>query len=150
MAAAGRYCGEGDIVPSLVGSILVAQITKDDPAATTIDDDVLLQHIQDAEAEVDTYLGRRYSLPLAAVPTIVTRLSARLARYRLYTSRPGLLEDWLKLDYENAVSILKDLATGDLALGLTSEGAPTTAPATKRARVSSQPPVFGRPNMGDF
>lgn len=41
------------------------------------------QVIAEVEAEVDGYLGRRYRLPLATVPPLVTRLVCDLAREAL-------------------------------------------------------------------
>lgn len=148
----GRYCSESDIVPSLVGAIPMAQLTQDDPDATTTDTDVLDQLIEDAEAEVDSYLGYRYDLPLPSVPVLVARLSARITRYRLYTSRGGTPEQWLTDDYNGAQKTLEAVRDGKVSLGLTSAAAdPGASPSSGKAvQTSSSAPVFGRDNMDDF
>lgn len=149
---AGRYCTEADLVPSLVNATLLAQLTNDDPDATATDDTVLDGFFADAEAEVDGYLGVRYDLPLADVPTLVVRLVARITRYRLYTSRPGEPEEAITKDYEAAIKTLEGIAGGTISLGLTPAGGPTSvSPRTgRRVRTSSRPPVFGRGNLEGF
>lgn len=148
----GRYATEADIVPSLVGSVAMAQLTNDDPDAVTADTDVLDQLVEDAEAEVDSYLGYRYNLPLGSVPVLVTRLSARITRYRLYTSRGGTPEQWLTDDYNGALKTLEAIRDGKVSLGLTSAAAdPGASPASGKAvQTSSSAPVFGRDNLDDF
>ena len=70
--------------------------------------DVVQVALQDAEEEINGYIGSRYSLPLASVPSNLKRIACDIARYRLYTEEP--LEHITKL-YEEAVSFLKLIAT---------------------------------------
>lgn len=148
----GRYCDGSDIYPSLMGETLVAQLTNDSPSATTVEATVLATLIGDAEAEVDGYLGHRYALPLSSIPALIVRLSARLTRFRLYTSRPGEVEKWLQDDYDNAVKLLEGIRDGKIALGLTEAGADPAAGQNgdRAVRASSQPRVFGRTNLEGY
>ena len=148
----GRYAAQGDIVPSLMAELLVAQITRNDSTATTVETTVLATHIAEAEAEVEAYIGRRFSLPLSGVPVLLTRLSARITRYRLYTSRPGEVEAWVQKDYDSAVALLEKLRDGLVDLGLTSAGAdPAASPNTDlQVRTGSVEPVYGRTNLKDY
>ena len=41
------------------------------------------QALEDADAEIDAYLGRRYALPIAPVPRLLVTLACQLARARL-------------------------------------------------------------------
>ncbi len=145
----GRYASQADIVPSLIVESVAAQITRDDPAAATIDTAVFATHIEEAEAEVDAYLGARFALPLDTVPVLVRRLSARIARYRLYASRPGEVEAGVRADYDAAVRMLERIAEGRLEIGLASggEAVATSSPGGGRVRTGSRPPVFGRSNQ---
>lgn len=152
----GRYVtqgdGEGDIVPSLMAYVLVAQLTRDDSAATTIDTDVLDAHVATAEAEVDAYLGVRYALPLTTVPALVAKVAARRTRFHIYASRPGAIEEWLQAEYDRDEAFLKDVASGKRELGLTLAGADAGASQAdaRRVRSTSAAPVFGRTNMSGF
>lgn len=153
MPVQGRYCTQGDIVPSLVTERAVAQIATGDPSASTIDADVevmLGQWVEDAESEVDGYLSQRYALPLPRVPTLVKRLSARITRFRVYTSRPGSAEEWLTDDYKRAVSDLEKIAKGEMGIGLAALGADPGASAAAGVLSSSTAPVFGRNNMRGY
>ena len=66
--------------------------------------DVVQVALQDAEEEINGYIGSRYSLPLASVPSNLKRIACDIARYRLYTEDP--LEHITKL-YDDAIAFLK-------------------------------------------
>lgn len=75
-----------------------------------------------ADAEIDTYLATRYTLPLATVPAIITRLSARMTVYYLTLRRQARDEKWEGV-YKRAVIMLEQMAAGKISLGI-----PTTKP----------------------
>jgi len=66
--------------------------------------DVVQVALQDAEEEINGYIGSRYPLPLANVPSNLKRIACDIARYRLYTEAP--LEHITKL-YDDAIAFLK-------------------------------------------
>lgn len=148
----GRYCVEGDIRPSLVSALDLARLTNDDSEAVTTNTDVLDQMIEDAESEVDTYVGHRFSLPLPSVPVVVKRLSARIARYRIYTSRGGQPEQWVTDDYAGAIKALEAIRDGKLSLGLTAaaEDPGAAGSAASAVRIDTVAGVFGRDNLKDY
>lgn len=78
-----------------------------------IDTVVLGNALADADAEIDSYLAGRYTLPLASTPVVLVRLAADIARYRLYDD--GVPET-VRQRYEDAVSLLKRFASGDVQL----------------------------------
>jgi phage gp36-like protein len=81
---------------------------------TTIDMAVLGRALADADAEIDSYLAARYALPLSSTPTVLVRLGADMARYRLYDD--GVPET-VRQRYADSVSLLKRMATGEVKLG---------------------------------
>ncbi|MDP2548486.1 gp436 family protein [Oceanobacter sp. 4_MG-2023] len=81
------------------------------------DTDVVEQALQDATAEIDTYLAAKYQLPLPQVPAVLTRLCVDIAVYRL-AADADMATDERRQRYDDAVSLLKRLATGAAALGL--------------------------------
>lgn len=152
MPVTGRYCGQSDIVPSLVEESVMGALTSGE-AGEPIVEAVLATWVADAESEVDAYLCQRYTLPITGtVPQLVTRLSARLARFRAYTGRPGEVPEWLQKDYDGAVKMLQSIAKGELGIGLTPAGeAPAVDEASgRRVRTHSRKPVFGRSNLEDY
>jgi len=103
----------------------------------TISDSVLEAALSDAHAEVDSFIGSRYPLPLATIPENLTRLVCSIARYRLY--KDSAPEHVRKL-YEDAVGWLKSLANGTVSLGQVVEDEPAV---DNVAVVYSRPAVFG-------
>jgi len=139
------YCTRAD-VEALVAELDLINLTNDTPGAESVDEDVLDAAIADADALIDGFVGSRYSLPLSTTPVLLTKLSARLARFNLYNRRPGPLEEWLEKDYDRAEALLKQISAGKVSLGLDSGGS-SAEPAqdSRRAvRASSRARVFGR------
>lgn len=80
--------------------------------------------IADADSEIDSYVAVRYSLPLASVPTELTRVACDIARYRLYGLKP--LEE-VRQRYEDAIKWLAGVANGSRSLGLPAAQAPVVS-----------------------
>ena len=78
-----------------------------------IDATVIAQAIQDAESVIDSYVARRYDLPLSTVPPILVSIACDLARFNLYTDDP--LEA-VKNRRDDAVRYLRDIADGRIEL----------------------------------
>ena len=89
-------------------------ISLTDPDNLVIDPVVVGRALDDASAEIDTYLCGRYDLPLTApYPTILERVCCDIARYRLYDDLP-IVE--VRKRYEDALSWLRDIAAGRAVL----------------------------------
>lgn len=92
-----------------------------------LDVQVMARALADADAEVNSYLAVRYALPLAGVPTALARVAADVARYRLYDD--GVPET-VRKRYEDAVALLKRMASGDVKLVLDGDGQGGTGTGT--------------------
>jgi phage gp36-like protein len=103
------------------------------------DQDVIARALADADAEIDAYLAGRYELPLAAVPVILTRVACDLVIWHLCDS-DTLATDQRRKRYEDAVGLLKRLASGEVSLGQTPEPPASAGSAV----VSCETPRFGR------
>lgn len=99
---------------------------------------VIAAALEDADNLIDGYIGRRYSLPLSAVPALVRTWAVSIARYVLH--RNGA-PDHVKADHEAALAALKDVARGLVALPV---AVGQTAPAAVLGPVigSHPPEVF--------
>lgn len=91
-----------------------------------IDDLVLFEALQAADAEIDTYLGQRYALPLDNVPLNLERIACDIARYRLH--RDGASES-VRQRYTDARAFLRDVAKGAVQIGVNASQAAPTASA---------------------
>lgn len=105
------YASQTDLVDRF-GELELAQRT-DRTNGTVIDTVVLGRALADADAEIDSYLATRYTLPLASTPVVINRLACDITRYRLFDD--GVPET-VRQRYEDAVSLLKRLASGDVLL----------------------------------
>lgn len=105
------YATQTDLIERF-GELELAQRTNRVDGAT-IDAVVLGRALADADAEIDSYLATRYTLPLSSTPPIVNRLACDITRYRLFDD--GVPET-VRERYLDAVSVLKRLASGDMLL----------------------------------
>lgn len=119
---------------------------RSDRSGTGVRDDaVLAQAIADASAEIDAYLARRYELPLAEVPPVLTRVACDLARFALY---PDQATDEVQARAEHARRLLRDLTDGRISLGLPAATAQPT-PSLSAANAGAAR-VFGRSGTSGY
>jgi len=111
------YCTQQDMIDR-IGEEDLIQLT-DRNQTGVIDALVLGKAIDDATDTINAYLSSRYTLPLAVVPAVLTRLCCDMARYYLYGHEaPESVND----RNNAALDLLKSIAKGqiDLAVGETS------------------------------
>jgi len=103
------YCTESDLL-TLIPQKELAELTAD--SGDTPDSQVVAEAINLADAEIDAYLGSRYTLPLSPVPDQVKGLSMDMTLYHLY-SRRSVAPTVRRQKYETALSFLKQVAAGE-------------------------------------
>lgn len=139
------YCTQPDILSALDYDTLV-QLT-DDHDVNGIVASVVTAAIADADAEIDGYCGRRYSVPFAAVPDIVKKHSVTIAVKNLYARRRGATGS-RRQDYDDAIAFLKGVAAGKITLG---EDDPDGSPSEANdVQIEGPDRVFSRDNMTGF
>lgn len=99
-----------------------------------VDDPVLQQALQDADAEISGYLVGRYTLPFAAVPAVLVGYACDIARYRLTGTEVTCTDD-IESRYNKAVKFLTLVGRGDLSLGIDVSGTTVGAPAENGSAV---------------
>lgn len=108
-----------------------------------ISDAVLQRALQEASAEIDTWLASRYRLPLTTPVRILTVYACDMARYRLCGSG-ALITDDIRDRYRDATRFLEKVASGQISLGLTTTDQPVAT--GNQVQFCSIPPVFARGN----
>lgn len=79
------------------------------------------------DAQINSYLGVRYALPLPATPDLVKMLAIDIAVYRIAQDHTRLTDEMAKR-YDDAIRQLDKLATGKAVLPIpTTSGAPEVA-----------------------
>lgn len=113
-AATGMYASVQQLIDRL-GTARAAQLTAE--SGSTPDGDLLLTIIDEAEGEVNSYLARRFAVPvdLGAHPELAGMLRSRtldVAVFRTMARRPPVPEP-IKAMYDSAVKALREMAAGD-------------------------------------
>jgi phage gp36-like protein len=142
------YATPQDIINRYPNRDLV-QLTNEDPTITTINSTVLQQALDDASAEVDGYLGGRFTLPLTDPPEVLNRLACDVAIYRLQSLRP--IHDLVdaRRRYDDAIAMLTKVATGEMTLGIGVDGH-ETAISQGAEQADGPKRVFDRRSMKGF
>ena len=109
------YAVVQDMIDRFGADELIGLTDRAIPPTGNYDSDIIEQSIVDAEAEVNAYLASRYALPLAEVPTILTRLTCDIVRYLLYGVN---LTPEITGRYDKAIAFLKNVSRGSAVLGI--------------------------------
>ncbi|MBS9781110.1 MAG: DUF1320 domain-containing protein [Gammaproteobacteria bacterium] len=113
------YAIVNDLITRL-GNKAVIELTNPNQRATDIDETVAMAAINDGAAIVDSYIGQRTTLPLAAVPPLVKTLTVDLAIYYLKTKvgNSNSKESSVAKLYDDAIRHLERFAAGKTSLGV--------------------------------
>lgn len=115
------YATQQDMITRFGEEELVT-LTNSAPNAESIDEDVLALALTDADAEINSYIGGRYKLPLATTPSVLVLRACDIARKRLYRER---LTETVKDAYDEAVAWLLLVSRGAVVLDLGANEQPT-------------------------
>jgi phage gp36-like protein len=112
-------------VPKYTTVDAVLAVLPDLGSATTLSSAHIASFIDDAEAEIDAVLVRRYTLPLSGSIPYLRPIATDMAAYRLVTRRAipipsARAQDWVE-KYGEAKAALERVATGAVSL-VTSSG----------------------------
>ncbi len=140
------YSVEADIKKQLDPALLV-QLADDDNDGVA-DSGVISQAIADADAELDSYLSGRYTVPLSPVPALVKKLSVDVAIWNLYSRRSTVEDEVRKSRYAAAVKLLTAISKGEARLGIDPE--PTSEQDIQTTRVKTDRTfTIGQTSSGD-
>ena len=106
-----------------------------------VDESVTNRAIAAAQSEVDSYLGRRYALPLVEVPGVLRTVTIDVAVYHLARGLDLTSED-IERRYAGALRWLRRLVEGQV--GLQPEA---PAPAARRSAAEGEPRRFTRRSL---
>jgi phage gp36-like protein len=104
-------------IRKLMPEEVLVQLT-DDEATGSVNQARVDEAIAQADAEVDSYCGGRYSVPFGTVPDVVRKLSVDIAAYNLYSRRVDEVPESRAERYRDAVRQLEGIARGLISLGV--------------------------------
>lgn len=141
----GVYVTKQDMIERFGEQELMLLTDRATPPAGSIVESVLDQCIRDAGDLIDGHLAGRYTLPLAIVPQILKRTAGTIARFYLHKNGAP---DNVRADFEDARKLLRAVATGEVALGLSAGGEKPAG--TNAAQMESGVSVFARDKSKGF
>lgn len=142
----GNYIVQADLLKDITDAQLT-QLT-DDLNTGAIVTAIVDAMIADAEAEFDSYVAVKHTVPLAApIPAEAVRLTKDLTIYHLWGRRHKVPED-VETRYDNAIAKLKDIAKGLATLGV--DPPPAESSKASAGEVSGPERIFSRDKMGGF
>lgn len=100
-----------------------------------------------ATGTIDSYLRRRYAVPLSPVPAEIVDACCKLARYDLSFKSDSYPSEQVRLAQKGTLDWLRDLAEGRAQLA---GAAPAEAGTGGGAMVSDREPMFTRDTPGGW
>ncbi len=123
------YATKQDMINRYGLAEMIEVTDRANPMTGEIDDDVLNAALLDASAIIDSYVSRRYDLPLDQVPVVLNGHCMTMAWYKLQRGRHT---DEARTDYTDALDFLRQISTGVALLDVAG-----TEPASAPAQVAS-------------
>lgn len=142
------YCSFDDLTDQISEEKLI-QLTDDDDVGA-VDMDKIDAAIASADALIDGYCGKRYSVPFSPTPPIVHDFSVIIAIYKLFARRQGAPED-RRNRYKETIDFLKGVAAGNNTLGVQPvPDPPGEEDYTGASQVSARDKMFDADTMSKY
>jgi phage gp36-like protein len=103
-------------IKKLLPEELLIQLT-DDENTETVNSSRVNEAIAQADAEIDSYCGIKYSVPFTTVPDIVKKISVDITIYNLYSRRVEVIPETRADRYKNAIRQLEGISKGLISIG---------------------------------
>jgi phage gp36-like protein len=105
-----------DDIKKMLPDELIVQLT-DDEATGAINTSRVDEAVSQADAEIDSYCGERYSVPFSTVPDIIKKISVDVAVYNLYSRLVREMPEVRAERYRASIKQLEAIAGGKISLG---------------------------------
>jgi len=109
------YFDDNDILDHIDEDMLI-QLTDDDDVGV-VDWEKVAKAREAADALIDGYCGKHYSIPFSPTPPIIRDFSIIISIYNLFARRQVAPEE-RRTRYKDAVDFLKGVAKGENTLGV--------------------------------
>jgi phage gp36-like protein len=142
------YCTLDDLKDQISEDELI-QLTDDDSTGS-VDMDKINGAIASADALIDGYCGKHFSVPFSPTPPIIRDLSVIIAIYKLFARRQGAPDD-RRTRYKDAVDFLKGAAKGENTPGIQPVPDPPGEDGyTGASQVSTRDKVFDADTLSKY
>jgi phage gp36-like protein len=130
------YCIQSQLEDRYGIKMLVQLTDRQTPASGLVDVAVVTRALADTDAEINSYLQGKYTLPLASTPEVLTDIALRVAIYKLHRQ---VASDKINDDYKMARDDLLKLSKGDRVLFVNNVEVPAGSSADVRVTEASRP-----------
>ena len=104
-------------IEKLVAPEVLAQLADDGPGAAATAEEVIAEAIEQADREIDAYIGAVAPTPMDPPHPLIANLSPKIALYNLFRRRPHLEAGEWGEEYKRCVRLLEMIAAGKINLG---------------------------------
>ncbi|ELL9332575.1 DUF1320 domain-containing protein [Vibrio fluvialis] len=118
-----------------------------DRETNTLNDTWINQALEQADDEINSFLGRRYILPLATVPGMLNKIAITIAFYWL-ADRDQQATNLLEERYKMQLDTLREIGNGKRDLGLPTLDAQEESSVGKVELVQDNERLFTRKSLG--
>ena len=94
-----------------------ASLDADEVAAARAIEQTISEALVTAESTIESYVSRRYALPLDPLPAMLEQVACDIARYEIATDRPT---ETISQRYDRRIAWLKSVAKGEVSIGVDS------------------------------
>ncbi|AWX98559.1 hypothetical protein A8139_00730 [Marinomonas primoryensis] len=112
-----------------------------------LNDTAINEALEQADDEINSYLARRYVLPLETVPSMLSKLAITISFYWL-ADRDQQATNLMTERYKSALETLKEIGTGRRELGLPTLQTPTEGAVGKVELIQDNERLFTRKSLG--
>ncbi|PTW61426.1 phage gp36-like protein [Breoghania corrubedonensis] len=142
------YATQQDLIDRFGADELIQLTDRLSVPPAAIDADVVARALSDADALIDSYLRKRYALPLDPAPPVLVKIASDLARYNLYDD--GADKDGPVVRAQgSALAWLRDVSKGLIELDDGTGDAPA-ASGGGQVRASYPDRVFTRDSLRGY
>ncbi|MPW30464.1 DUF1320 domain-containing protein [Agarivorans sp. B2Z047] len=121
--------------------------TAYDKEEDSLDDVAINQALEQADEEIDSFLSRRFVLPLETVPGLLNKQAITIAFYWL-ADRDNQATELIENRYKSALKVLKDIVENRRDLGLPTIGAQPEGGIGKATLTQENDRLMTRKNLG--
>lgn len=95
----------------------VLEVIADRDRDGQVDEASVTRAMTEATGEIESYISKRYTIPLNPVPPLIRRVCVDIAVYHLAGVTGATMTNEIRARYERAIGLLRDISGGRAGLG---------------------------------
>lgn len=139
------YATQQDMVDRYGAQELIDLTDEQNSPPSEIDANVVSDKLADADAEINSWICSRVTVPVTPVPRVLVNKACALTRYYLWKDRAS---ERVKSDYADALAWLQKVSQGTVSLG--DNVNPSTQASSGAPQASAPARVFTSDTLKDL